>query len=315
MTRCTYLCGCLLAGLVGLTCSFAARAGERPGVEDLAGTRDHPILARYPGGAITALSAREREDDVELAIGADRTVKASGRYYLSRYRYPPDSTCDSILRSYRASLERAGLRLYAGTALPEGAARSMAVSRIDGWVTATGLGSSGVVYVSAACSGSTAGPSGPVLVIETGERQALGPPSASLPPPTRGRIQGTRRNWDTGPERAAPVAGEPAEIVLRCPERVAVRLGPVAPVDFKEAASDYPGTGTSRWTARLAPASLTRELTLAGSEIAAGDVTCRYQSPREGAEFAMAVSRPIPWGRSCAPRSGAGSGQFSCVRR
>jgi len=288
-----------IRGIALAICALAsARAGAGE-VTDIEGSRDHPLLPRFPGATIYDFTVREREV-AAFAVGGSVVEHSEGRFTLVRYRYPPGTACQAILRRHESSLRQANLDVHAGTALPDEAARSLGGGPVEGWVTGVGgTSGGGAVHAVAACNASGLAPSGTVLVVE------------SRPLVTRGR-SAPRPVFDTAPAPLAAAAtprGESADLVFRCPPRVDVQAGPVAPVDMGEGAAD----ASVRWEARFAPPAVPWGFSLSGSKMAGGELDCSYGRQGDQAEQSLTMSRPVPPGQTCTHDPAAG--EFKCRKR
>jgi hypothetical protein len=289
-------------GIAAAICASAAAVAGGGEPADIDGSRDHPLVPRYPGATIYDFTVRER-DVAAFAVGGPRIEHAEGRFTLVRYRYPPGTPCQAILRKHEASLRQANLDVRAGTVLPDEAARAVGGAPVEGWVTGVGgVTGGGAIHVLAACSASGLAPSGSVLVVE------------SRPLAMRGR-SAPRPVFDTAPTPLATAElprGELAELVFRCPPRVEVQVGPVAPVDMGEGAADA-SMGAGRWEAHFAPPAVAWRFSLSGSAMAGGLLVCSYGRQGEPAGQSVSMSRPVPPGQTCTHKPAIG--EFKCRKR
>jgi hypothetical protein len=266
---------------------------------DVEGTRDPPLPARFPGAVITDYTVRER-DVAAFQVESGRVVQVEGRLVLVRYRYPPGSGCAEILGKHEAALRESRLRVAGGTRLQDEVVRGLGGPEPEGWVSGVGTAPGGtIVHVLAACAAGALAPVGPVLLVESRPMTLRGRPTA-------------RPVFDSAPSRAAEDRPrvEGAERVLRCPPRVSVTLGAIAPVETGEDAADP----DARWVASFAPPSLSRTLDLSDGAIEDGKLACRYRDHRDADGQAVTLGRSLPVGRTCT-RRGGGVGEFTCVRR
>lgn len=89
-------------------------AGRGAPAQDVAGSRDHPLLTRYPGAVITQYS-QKAFDEFDLPLGkatddgtVERTQRLEGKVTLLIYSYPEGRSVLEVFRNYEQALTRAG---------------------------------------------------------------------------------------------------------------------------------------------------------------------------------------------------------------
>jgi len=100
-----------------ISISSVPSAGER----DVTGSRDHPVLSRYPGSYITHYSQRKFDEYFLLLgpvrSGSDRDIqsaktrKLEGKITNITYQCPKDRSTLEVYKNYELALKRAGFKV------------------------------------------------------------------------------------------------------------------------------------------------------------------------------------------------------------
>ena len=103
----------ILTGL--FVCFVATTATAVAREQDVEGSKDHPLISRYPGSFIVAYDQKEF-DEYELPVGkarADQTLNSQhleGKITLIEYACPEGRTSLEIYRNYQMALQKGGFR-------------------------------------------------------------------------------------------------------------------------------------------------------------------------------------------------------------
>ncbi len=83
--------------------------------QDVEGSKDHPLISRYPGSVIVSYNQREF-DEYDLPVGAtgpDKVLKTQhleGKLTIIGYSYSKQRSTLEVLRNYQSALQRAGFQ-------------------------------------------------------------------------------------------------------------------------------------------------------------------------------------------------------------
>lgn len=116
------LCAALVA-VAAAAHPVSAHADDADKPTDVAGSRDHPVVKRYPASVITQFKVMEF-DSFKLPLadtkgGRERATKAvEGKLHDATYMFPKGVSCTQIRRNYENAFKAAGMTLHAGTEPP-----------------------------------------------------------------------------------------------------------------------------------------------------------------------------------------------------
>ena len=83
--------------------------------QDKAGSRDHPLITRYPGSVITQYAAKEF-DEFSFPVGPakypapPKIQRLEGKVTRIGYSYPSERSSTEVYRNYESALKRAGFQ-------------------------------------------------------------------------------------------------------------------------------------------------------------------------------------------------------------
>jgi OOP family OmpA-OmpF porin len=112
-----FLTACLL---VGLCAPFAAAQ-----CEDAEGSKDHPLVSRYPGSCITSYRTSDF-DEFTLPLGKvngeglAKGKQLEGKITYIKYETPPERSILEIYRNYESALKNAGFEILYSCAHNDG---------------------------------------------------------------------------------------------------------------------------------------------------------------------------------------------------
>ncbi len=114
-------------------------AGAQP--KDADGSRDHPLITRYPGSVIDSYRAREYDEfnfpvgPVQRSTGMPKFQHLEGKVTRILYIYPQGRSSLEVFRNYESALKRAGFQpIFTCSGDPCGLSRFQATNdRYDLW--------------------------------------------------------------------------------------------------------------------------------------------------------------------------------------
>jgi OOP family OmpA-OmpF porin len=149
------------------TAPFVARA-----TEDTEGTKDHPMVQRFPGSVIRESVVREFEEFAFPVADGDegtKTKHVEGRFTWIWYELPQSASCTQVTRNYERAFQAQGLQTHKGQSGNHVGDYEWHAGK---WVSGEGTpkGTKGTVYLLYSCTGS-GGDSARLAVVESQEME------------------------------------------------------------------------------------------------------------------------------------------------